>query len=155
MKVTTDTPELLIIDDRPVLIGILMILFTLVFLGAGIAILLQGELMGLFFAAFGGGMGLLFFVVMVRRVQLVCHRPEGWVEIRRRSLFGAGKVRYPLTEVSRAVLESTFSDGTPVHRVALEFDTGQSAGRHLLSETYVSGSSRGRAVEAINRWLDA
>lgn len=154
MKVTTNSPDLLIIEDRPIFIAIALILFTLAFSGAGLFMIAEGEWWGLFFMLFGGGMGVLSFGIFVRRVQVVFHRPEGYVEVRRRNVFGAHKVRHDLTEIARAELQTNRgSDGPDTYRVVLVIDEGQSAGRHPVTRSFSNGSGHQTCMEAINDWL--
>lgn len=154
MKVTTDTPDLLIVEDRPVILAIALTAFILIFIGAGIAVVMAGEWWGLIFLLGGGGFGFAAFWAFVRRVQVVFHRPEGYVEFRRRNIFGGSRVRHALAEVDRAeVEESRSSDSGPTYRVVLVFERGQSAGRHPVTLAYSSGSGHQRAAEAINDWL--
>ncbi|MEC7764461.1 MAG: hypothetical protein VX874_21335 [Pseudomonadota bacterium] len=156
MKVITNTPDLLIVEDRPVLIAIMLILFTLTFMVAGVMMVAQGIWWGLFFAGFGGGMGLLFFTVFVRRVQVVFHRPERYVEIRRKNVFRSGKVRYDLREISRAIVESSrSSEGGSTYRVTLVIDEGESAGLHPVTLAYSSGPAHAQTAQKINDWLEA
>lgn len=157
MKVTTNTPDLLIVEDRPVLIAVALIVFTLTFAGFGLFVLAEGEWLGALFMVLGGGMGVACFAIFVRRVQVVFHRADAadaYVELRRRNVFGARKVRHPLDEVSHAELESSrSSDGPDTHRVVLVISEGQSAGRHPITFAYSSGSGHQRCNEAINDWL--
>lgn len=154
MKIVTDTPELLIVEDRPVVLALGLIAFILVFIGAGLAITLAGEWWGLLFALGGGGVGLVAFWAFVRRVQVVFHRPDGYVELRRRNLFGGSRVRHDLAEIDRAVIEESHgSDSGTTYRVALVIEHGQSAGRHPITLAYSSGRAHHRAAEAINAWL--
>ncbi|MCB1331195.1 MAG: hypothetical protein KDK28_17865 [Maritimibacter sp.] len=156
MKIVTDTPDLLIVEDRPVLLALGLIGFILAFVAAGLAMVLAGEWWGLLFAIFGGGMGFIAFWAFVRRVQVVFHRPEGYVELRRRNLFGGTRVRHALAEIDRAVIEeSQGSDSGTTYRVALVIPAGQSAGRHPVTLAYSSGRAQHRAAEAINAWLQA
>lgn len=156
MKLVTDTPDLLIVEDRPILLALGLIVFILAFVGAGLAITLAGEWWGLLFALFGGGMGFVAFWAFVRRVQLVLHRPEGYAELRRRNLFGGTRVRHLLTEIDRAEIEeSRSSDSGTTYRVVLVIPAGQSAGRHPVTLAYSSGRGHHRAAEAINAWLEA
>lgn len=156
LKVTADTPDLLILDDKPLLIGAMLIVFILVFLGAGFMIVMSGEPLGILFGLFGGGMGLAAFAVFVRRVQVVFHRAEGYVELRRRNLFGGSRVRHDLSEIARAEIEESRSnDGGPLWRVVLVIEEGQSVGRHPVTLAYSNGRGHQRAADAINRWLDA
>lgn len=154
MKITSDTPDLLIVDDRPLFIGIMLTGFILVFVGVGVSIALTGELLGLLFAFLGGGLGLGAFAVFVRRVQVIFHRPDGYVELRRRNLFGGSRVRHDLREISRAEIEESHSsDNGTTYRVVLVIDAGQSVGRHPVTLAYSNGSGHHRAADAINRWL--
>lgn len=156
MKVTTDTPDLLIVDDRPLLIGIALGLFILLFVGVGLAITLSGEPVGLIFAFIGGGLGFGAFWAFVRRVQVVFHLPDHYVEFRRRNLFGGTNVRHDLGEIDRAEIEQTrSSEGGTLYRVVLVIEQGQSTGRHPVTLAFSNGSSHHRIAEAINRWLDA
>lgn len=155
MKVTTDTPDLLIVEDRPVVLALALSLFILIFAGIGFSVTMSGNWWGIFLALVGGGLGFAAFWAFVRRVQVVFHRPEAYVEIRRRNIFGGAQVRHALAEVSRAeVEESPSSDSGPTYRVVLEIDRGQSAGRHPVTLAYSSGSGHHRAAEAINGWLE-
>lgn len=156
MKITSDTPDLLVIDDRPLFIGIALGVFILIFVGIGLAMLLDGLWAGLIFIIVGGGLGLGAFWAFVRRVQVVFHRPEAWVEFRRRNLFGGSRVRHRLDEIDRAEIEeTTSSEGNVLARVVLVIERGQSVGRHPITLAYSSGSAHLHIAEAINRWLDA
>lgn len=156
MKVTTATPDLLIVEDKPVILGLMLIVFILVFLGIGLWLMFLGEISGLLFAVIGGGLGFAAFFAFVRRVQVVFQRPEGYVEFRRRNLFGASRVRHALTEIDRAEIdESRSSEGGSTWRVVLVIGQGQSVGRHPITLAYTSGSGHHRTAEAINHWLDA
>lgn len=159
MKVTTDTPDLLIVEDRPILLGLMLVLFIFVFVWIGLHLAFSGEpfgpLFALLFTLFGGGAGVAAFVVFVRRVQVVFDRPEGYVEIRRRNALGGGRVRHALAEIDRAILEKTRSSGSTTWRVALVIEAGQSVGHHPLTFVYSNGSGHRRVADAINRWLAA
>ncbi|KAA0917660.1 hypothetical protein FLO80_06405 [Aquicoccus porphyridii] len=153
MKIKTDTPDLLIVDDTPWLTGVMLIVFILVFVGVGLGLILEGIWHGLIFLVVGGGMGAVAFVLFVRRVQVVFYRPEGWVEIRRANALRHSRVRHTIDEISRAVVEQSAGKNGTLYRVVLEIDHGQSAGRHPLSLAYSNiGDHRGVA-HAINDWL--
>lgn len=149
MKATHHSPDLLIVEDRPWIVGFSLTGFILAFLVAGIATAAEGQTAkGVMIAVLGGGMGLLAFWAFVRRAQVVFHRPEGWVEIRRRSLFQTRKVRHRLDEISRARLEH-LSDTS---RITLVIESGQSAGLHPITESYTSGD-HAPLCDTINDWL--
>jgi hypothetical protein len=153
MRITNNQPDLLIAEERSWQLGAAMIALIVVFIGVGLSMISIGEWVGLLVAVIGGGLGFLAFYVFVQRVQVVFFRPDGWVEIRRRSFGGGTKVRHRLDEISRAVVESTQSKSGTLYRVALEIDRGESAGRHSLLDFYTNaGDPHGVAV-AINHWL--
>ncbi len=75
MKVTRDTPDQLIISNSPWLIGLMLIIFILIFVAVGLLLITEDFWVGLLFAGFGGGIGFGAFVAFVRRVQLILDRP--------------------------------------------------------------------------------
>ena len=156
MKVTTNTDDLLIIDDRPLFFSIMLGGFILVFTGVGLFLISEGVWAGLIFVAFGIFMGGGAFYIFVQRVQVVLHRPEGWFEIRRKTLFSTQKVRYRLSELSHAGIEtSRSSDGTSTYRVVLRIPEGESVGWHPVTIAYSNGRGHHRCRDAINAWLGA
>lgn len=154
MKVTTQTPDLLIIDDRPWFVGLSLGIMALIFVGIGITQVLDGELGGLVFVLAVPPFMALFFFIFVRRTQLVLHGPEGWVEIRQRTLLGFNAIRHDLAEIERAIVETSRSSDSDTHRVTLIIPEGQSAGRHPVTQVYTSGGGAERAANAINHWLE-
>lgn len=154
MKITRDTPEQLIVENRPWLMGLLLIGFTLVFVGVGIGLLVSGEWMGLIFGLGGGGIGLLAFWAFVRRTQVIFHRGQGYCERRERSLTGMQVVRHRLDEISRAVVEeSRSSKGSTTRRTTLVIEQGESAGRHPITKAYDNFNRHRRIAARINDWL--
>lgn len=158
MKVTRNTPDQLILSDTPWLIGIMLILFILVFTGAGIAITVSETWAGLIFAFFGGGMGVMAFCVFVRRVQVILDRPADQLLIRRQSVFGYSAVEHSLSDLSHAELESTTSrrkgSSSTLYRPVLVLSRGMSAGRHPVVAAYTNGKGPARLVDAVNAWLE-
>lgn len=152
MKVTRNSPEILIIGSTPWLLGLLLILFTLIFAAISLGMIFSGEWMGLAFLL-GVVLGVGAFAAFVRRTQVVFHRPEGWLEIRSKTLFGMTVIRHSLSEVSQAIVESSHSDGTTTYRVALVIPSGQSIGAHPLTPVYSNTSDHHGVAEAINHWL--
>ncbi|MFP4327527.1 MAG: hypothetical protein ACLFQL_05915, partial [Paracoccaceae bacterium] len=106
MKITHDTPDLLVVDVVPWLLGAGVILFILVFAGAGLLILSEGEPLGLLFLLGGGGMGLGAFWAFVRREQVILDRRSGEVLLRRRTIFGQTEERQPLSTLHGALIET-------------------------------------------------
>lgn len=162
MKVTRNTPDQLILTNTPWFIGITLVLFILCFVGAGLFMVSEGGegiLFGIFFAVFGGGMGLGAFCAFVRRVQVILDRRSNSVVIRRQSVFGYEAVEHDLSNLSHAKVESTISrsdKGTStLYRPVLVLDKGMSAGHHPIVEAFSSGRGSKRLADAINTWLPA
>lgn len=162
MKITRNTPDQLILSNTPWFIGITLVLFILAFVCAGLFMASKGGegiWFGLFFAVFGGGMGLGAFCTFVRRVQIVLDRQKDSVLIRRQSVFGYKAVEHKLSNLSHAEVESTTSRSNKstsrMYRTVLVLDKGMSAGRHPIVEAFVSGSGSHRLAEAVNNWLPA
>ncbi len=154
MKITRNTPEQLIISYVPWLWGIMFILFTTTFLSVGLTMVMSGEMLGLVFALGGGGIGALAFVVFVRRVQVILHRPAGLLILRSRTVFGYSEVTHPLSDLDGAVLEETIgSKGGTLYRPTLVLGRGMSAGRHPILQAYTNSGGPKRAADAINTWL--
>ncbi len=154
MKITIDTPDLLVVENRPVFLALGLTLMILVFVAIGLGLVMAGEWWGFPFALIGGGVGFVAFWGLVRRVQVVFHRPEAYVELRRRNIFGGSRVRHALDEIDRAEVEESHStDSGRTYRVVLVVERGQSAGRHPVTLAYSSGSGHHRVAKAINAWL--
>ncbi|WP_170419085.1 hypothetical protein [Ruegeria atlantica] len=162
MKVTRNTPDQLILANAPWFIGVTLVFFILGFVGAGLFMATEGGegiLFGIFFALFGGGLGIGAFCAFVRRVQVILDRKSNSILIRRQSVFGYDTVEHELSNLSHAEVETTTSprDRTTskMHRPVLILEKGMSAGRHPIVEAYVSGRGAQRMVDAVNDWLPA
>lgn len=153
MKVIRNTPNQLIVEERPWLIGSLLIIAMLVPIGIGLAMLSDGSWLGLM-VILSAAFPLLFVFIFVRRVQVVFHRSEGWVEIRGQTLRDQTAVRHDISEIEGASVQSrSTSDGTDTHRIVLHIPEGQSKGIHPLTQYYASGRGSHRVADAINDWL--
>ncbi len=162
MKVTRNTPNQLILSNAPWLIGIMLVVFILCFVGAGLFMATEGGegiFFGIFFALVGGGLGFGAFCVFVRRVQVILDRRTNSIVIRRQSIFGYDTVEHDLSNLSHAEVETTTSSrkgtSSKMHRPVLILEKGMSAGRHPIVEAYVSGGGAQRLVDAVNDWLPA
>lgn len=155
MKVRRNTPDLLIVEDTPWLFGLMITGFILVFCTVGIVMMLDGQWMGLVFFFLGGGLGLVGFWAFVRRVQMVFHRPEGWIEIRRANVFRKLTTRYDLSGVHRAFVESTTGDNSTLYRVTLTIENGGIRGTKPLTMAYSNVGDHRGVARTINAWLDA
>lgn len=156
MKITHNTPELLIIDSKPWLVGIILAAMVLVAVAIGLGMMMSGEVLtGILVAVLGGAFTGLFFAIFVRRNQLVLDRRDNRLEMRRRTLFRHTRVRHDLHHLRRAIVETSRGDKQDTHRMTLELDGGMDAGLHPFTAVYTSGRGARRGADAVNGWLAA
>ena len=148
MKVTRNTQHRLIVEDRPLLISIMLGLF---FFGTLIAALVSwaaGEIaVGIFFSVFTAFIALFIFV-FVRRVQVIFDRLANTITFRARNFRNYTETVFPLDEMSHAE-----KHGYDTARCVLIFHKGMSAGEHPLTAYSTSGAAPQRVTDAINAWL--
>ena len=161
MKIAQNTPDTLILDDRPWLLGGLLVLLILIFAGFGLNALFAGRgagLLGLAGAAFWG----VALVVFVRRTTFTFDRKTGQITRHVKSLRRATTTVWPLSGVSKADIETRMSRNsrqagranvTPMHRPILHWTDSSPA--TPLTEVYVNGDGASETAAAINRWLAA
>lgn len=152
MKVIQRTEQILMIEDQPWLIGVLMIIMALTFAFGGMAILASGELFGgLMMLLIGVGVPVLIGALMVQRVRLTFDRSAGTVTRTRRSVLGLTQTTHPLDRLDRArVGVSTDSDGT-TYRMELDLRDPQEM---LPFTTYHTSGRRPEAMaQEVNDWL--
>ncbi len=149
MKVTRNTPEHLIVGENPIWVAVLTGGLAFLFTAIGVGLIMAGEWFGAMFFI-GTFVGLLTMYVFVRRVQLIFDRQAGTLTIQRKNLNRAKQVVHPLEEVKGAELEGNGN----MLRVALVL-TGQSAGRHPITQAYSNVGDHHGVAKAINDWLEA
>ena len=148
MKVTRQTEHRLIVEDRPLLISIMLGLFFLGTLTGMLISVSAGEVaVTLFFAAFTAFIALFIFV-FVRRVQVIFDRTDNTIKFRARNMRGFTEIVHPLSDLSHAIKE-----GYDTARCVLIFDKGMSEGQHPLTAYSTSGPAPQRVTDAINAWL--
>ena len=152
MKVIHRSDQLLVIEDRPWFIGLLMIAMALVFLFGGMKLFAAGEAFGgLMMLVLGAGVPLLLAALMVRRVRLTFDRAAGTVTRVSRSVRGLTHDRYALDRLELAQLGvSTDSDGTTYRtelRLRAPLETVP------FTTYYTSGRKPRQMVDAVNDWL--
>jgi hypothetical protein len=151
MRIKSETPDMLIIEDRPVVIALLLSAFVLAEVIAVFYLVAEGEWAGVAMLGLGIPLLAVAFIVFVRRTIVFLDRPGGMVTIRVASLIGQKENSLPLAEVTGAEVQTRRSSkGGSTHRPALRL-TGGSA--QELVTVYTSGGGAGRVVGAINRWL--
>ena len=152
MKVIHRTGDLLMIEDRPWFIGIMMIVMALVFAFGGMAILASGEILGgVMMLLIGVGVPLVIGALMVQRVRLTFDRRVGTVTRTRRSVLGLTQTTHPLNRLDRArVGASTDSDGTTYR---MELDLRDPPEMVPFTTYHTSGKRPEEMTVAVNDWL--
>ncbi|KJS43294.1 MAG: hypothetical protein VR71_11145 [Roseovarius sp. BRH_c41] len=165
MNVTHTSPDLLIIEEIPWFIAIMLSLFTMLFAGVGLLVMPQSLVGGLVFLLVGGGMGLAGVGIFVERLQLILDAGAGTATLRSRTIFRHRETVFPLDDLVRATGETTLSGSATdidparvrrkLHRPSLVLRDGASGDAllHPITEIYDSSRSSGKVVRAINDWL--
>ena len=160
MKVKRNTPDLLIAEEVPWFISIMLFIFIMAFVIPGVMLVFMGEWAGLIFALGGGGLGFGGMCVFVERLQVILDARTMTITLRRRTILGHQERVLPLTGLLRAATERSTSSGKsrqtlyrPV--LVLEDRAGGGEQRHPVTEVYSSGRSAERLVAAVNGWLGA
>jgi hypothetical protein len=152
MKVIHRSDTLLMIEDRPWLLGIAMIGMALVFLIGSMAMIASGQVLGgAFTGLLGVGLPALIGALMVQRVRLTFDRASGQLTRTSRSVKGLKRESYALDRLVEArVGTSTDSDGT-TYRTELHLqDPPETV---LFTSYYTSGQKPRLMAEAVNDWL--
>jgi len=157
MQVTHETPDRLVLEQRPWVLGAVLIVCIVILLA--LAMVLWSATAWL---TLGFGLAALLlavcFVVFVQRVIVIFDRPTGALVIRTHSLTGEDEKTLALADVARAEVEtsrstSTSNDGSRsvsvTHRTVLVTGSGPLP----LTSSSSSGSSAEINATAINRWL--
>jgi hypothetical protein len=163
MRITRDTPDLLIAEAMPWFIAVMLSLGLLLFVGIGLLIS-SVMLLGTFvMAGIGGGMCLAAICIFVERLQLILDARAGTATLRSRTILRHREEVLPLADVLRATGETTLSGGVDtdpsrvrrkMHRPSLVLSDG--AGGEVLrpiTEVHDSSPASGELVRAINDWL--
>lgn len=152
MKVIHNTEQLLILEDQPWFIGIMMIVMALIFAFGGMAILASGEVFGgLMMLLIGVGVPVLIGALMVQRVRLTFDRSAGTVSRTRRSVLGLTQTVHPLDRLDRArVGVSTDSDGTTYR---MELDLRDPPEIVPFTSYHTSGKRPEAMAQTVNDWL--
>ena len=152
MKVIHHSDTVLVLEDRPWFIGIFMIVMTLVFLGGGMTLIGEGQLLGgVVMSLLGGGVPLLIGALMVRRVRLTFDRPSGQLSRTSRSVRDLRHEVYSLDRLVEArVAVSTDSDGSTYRTELYLRDPPETV---PFTSYFTSGRKPQRMTEAVNDWL--
>ena len=158
MKIMTDTPERLVLEHRPLLLALLLVMLTLMLIYATMAAYAEGDTGKAFFTlAVTVVLMVPSFWFGIERVQVIFDRREKTCTVRKRRLSGDLFETHPLDTVTRAMLQTHKGnrDDPDSHRVALVLGADRLENRHGLTHSYRSGPRAQKVVQRINAWLDS
>lgn len=147
MTVLRNLPSQLILAHAPWVLGGGLIVCIVACAAAGLALIAQGEIVGLATVLAGAGVPLGIFALAIKRDQVIFDASAGTATVQRRTLLRYRSATYPLATVRRAEVEE-FSDTA---RATLTFNDTTAA--YPLVEAYVSGNGPRQAADVINDWL--
>ncbi|SLN18038.1 hypothetical protein ROA7450_00563 [Roseovarius albus] len=167
MKIKHDTPDLLIAGETPWFIAIMLLFFTLIFVGIGMLVVSEGIWAGLIFVIVGGGLGIGAMGVFVERLQVILDAQAKTLTMRSRTLFQYKEDVIPLENVIRAATESSLSGSHSddfdkprqrVSRLVFVLHDGAGTGSTVIqpmTSVMSSGGAAGNVTREINEWLKA
>lgn len=154
MKVIHRSDMLLMLEDRPWVLGLLLIVFALVFAFGGMAMMGEGKVLsGVFLALLGIGTSLLMGTKMVRRVRVSLDRTTGQITRIERSVRGLTQTTYALDRLQEARVGVSYDSDGNTYRTELHL-TGPEETVPFTSY-YTSGKKPEAMAKAVNDWLTA
>ncbi|RYI30865.1 MAG: hypothetical protein EON48_05150 [Acetobacteraceae bacterium] len=152
MKVIHRSETMLVLEDRPWLLGICLIGMALAFVFGGMAMIGEGRALGgAFFAAFGGGVPILIAALMVRRVRLTLDRSTGLLTRTMRSVRGFSAESHALDRLTKASVSVNYDSDGNTYRTELHLaDPDETV---PFTSYYTSGRRPEAMAEAVNHWL--
>ncbi len=151
MHIKLDTPERLVLTDRPMVLAISLSTVLVILIGFAMAAAAQGEgtVAAILLAVTAVVAGIA--AVFIRRCDLILDRPSATVHLHSSTLLGKSWLNWPLSDVTGATVQSSRNEDSGItHRPALTLTNGLT---HPLTPVYTSGQGANRTVAAIQRWL--
>jgi hypothetical protein len=150
MRIRENTPDRLVIEDRPILLAVLLSFFILIVAAGVVALAMDGRwakagLVAVFLPIVGA-----VLVLFVRRIILFMDRGADVVLLRAVTLSGQTETQWPLDSVTGAIVQTSTDGDGPAHRSALTFADGTTT---PLTPVYATGGGAAHATAAINDWL--
>ncbi|MEJ6397372.1 hypothetical protein [Yoonia sp. 208BN28-4] len=154
MKVTHNTPDMLIVDHRPVLLTVVLGVFVLIYVGVafdGLRTGRYGLVALMIFLTFA-----MYYMLKIAstRVRLTFDRAANQLTIRQKSTKGVQVWEHPLNTIGRARVNVQQGE-TDTYRLEIDFTSGMDAGySHPVTTTFSSDPGVRNAADAINTWLE-
>lgn len=157
MKILEHTPDRLVIEENPVLLGCILAIAILIPAAIGLAMLASGGLDGFWMLGVAAFFGIPF-VVFLRRVRVIFDRSAGTVIIRTASLLGQSEAHAALADIRKIEVETSISQSDSQGRQNSVSYTHRAV-LHLpdrvvpLTEVYSGGNGAELTAETIRLWL--
>lgn len=148
MKIALNTDQMLIVEDRPLLVSAVLGFFFFASSAGAISAWMATQWIAALFLSVAGLCMAFCLRLFVRRVQVIFDRGANTITFRSRSFRGYQQIKHALDDFSHAEEE-----GYDTARCVLIFDKGMSAGRHPVTEYSTSGMAPRQITDAINEWL--
>ncbi len=159
MRVSENSADRLILEERPWVFGIILIAAILGMCALALSSLMAGNIRDALGALVGIALLGLVFWGLVRRTFVIFDRASGSVTWREQSLTGLSETTHPLDSILRADTEESQTirkrGHKPTLRPVLCLGVGEGASSMPLHSHYTSGAGPGRTVETVNAWLAA
>ncbi len=154
MKVSHDTPHLLVLDYTSWFWALFLPIPILVCLGWAVDDAIAGNPLSALAALASSAFWGMVMAFLVERKQVILNRRTGTVTLRRRTMLRHRQDVFALSGLDRAEAQAHIgSEGDMTWRPVLVFETGQDRGVHPVTPVYTAGQGAHRAADAINGWL--
>ena len=163
MKVMQNTPDELVLENRPWAAGVMTAMMILITAGFGVGQILAGEtLEGMAILVVGGAFGGGGFVAYAQLDQMHLDRAAGIITLRRTHLFGTRQETLPLNRLQRVEaqgrgylgVQSGMRQRRRPQRLALVLDTDDEEPEiRPLTRTFTRGAVVQDSVAVIEDWL--
>lgn len=152
MKIVHRSDTLLVLEDRPWVIGVFMIAMALMFLAASMAVVGRGEILGGFFLALvGGGVPILIAAFVVQQVRLTLDRSSGQLVRISRSVRGLTRQEFALSRLVEARVGVNYDSDGNTYRTELHLQ--EPAEKVPFTSYYTNGRKPEQMAEAVNDWM--
>lgn len=156
MKISTNTNEMLIVDDKPYVTGLIVAAIGLAFATYGGYMIQHFQKDGWFFVAISAAVFYGFYR-LIERTQIIFDRAENTVEFRRRSLRRYKRDSYSLDRIEKALVDqkthtsSSSSAGAVKSKIfLLPIDDEEPI---PFTSSYSTGSKYTKIAAIVNDWL--
>lgn len=147
MTVLRQTPSQLILAHAPWVLGGGLIVCIVACAAAGLALMAQGEVVGLATILAGAGIPVALFALLIKRDQVIFDAHAGTATLQRRTLFVYRCAVHDLAHIDRIMLDTLADTARPI----LTFRTATPP--YPLVEAHISNAKAQGTVALITQWL--